>query len=145
MLVPWRDEPQNNDGTVDPNRLIILIKFYQVINAIFVSSWHSGSEIVAVTLPALCEFVWVLARGYRREAREIIGAIRHLVDSATVSADRPAVDVGLAVMAGGGDFADGVIAFEGRRLGGTFFASFDRTATELIAATGGETHLLPDP
>jgi predicted nucleic-acid-binding protein len=60
------------------------------------------AEIVAVTLPALCEFVWVLARGYRREVGEIIGAIRHLVDSATVSTDRPAVDVGLAVMAAGG-------------------------------------------
>lgn len=103
-----------------------------------------NAEIVAVTLPALCEFVWVLARGYRREVSEIIGAIRHLVDSATVSTDRPAVDASLAVMAAGGDFADGVIAFEGRRLGGTFFASFDRTATELIAATGGEPHLLSD-
>ena len=47
-----------------------------------------NAEIVAVTLLALCGFVWVLARGYRREVSEIIGAIRLLVDSATVSADR---------------------------------------------------------
>jgi predicted nucleic-acid-binding protein len=103
-----------------------------------------NAEIVAAPLAALCEFVWVLARGYRREVGEIIGAIRHLVDSARVSTDRPAVDAGLAVMAAGGDFADGVIAFEGRRLGGTLFTSFDRGAIELIAATGGETHLLSD-
>jgi len=97
---------------------------------------------VAVTFPTLCEFVWVLARGYNREAREIIEAIRRLVESATVRADRPAVDAGLAVLEAGGDFADGVIAFEGRRLGGMVFTSFDRAATELIAATGGETKLL---
>jgi predicted nucleic-acid-binding protein len=100
------------------------------------------AEIVAVTLPTLCELVWVLARGYKREAREIIEAIRRLVESATVRVDRPAVGAGLAVLEAGGDFADGVIAFEGRRLGGTVFTSFDRAATELIAATGGETHLL---
>lgn len=100
------------------------------------------AELVAVTLPTLCEFVWVLARGYKREAREIIEAIRRLVESATVRADRPAVDAGLAVLEAGGDFADGVIAFEGRRLGGMVFTSFDRAATELIAATGGETKLL---
>jgi len=100
------------------------------------------AELVAVTFPTLCEFVWVLARGYNREAREIIEAIRRLVESATVRADRPAVDAGLAVLEAGGDFADGVIAFEGRRLGGMVFTSFDRAATELIAATGGETKLL---
>jgi hypothetical protein len=39
-------------------------------------------------------------------------------------------------------FADGVIATEGRRLGGLVFTSFDRRAIELIAATGAETRLL---
>jgi predicted nucleic-acid-binding protein len=100
------------------------------------------AELVAVTLPTLCEFVWVLTRGYGVEAAAIATAIRRLVDSASVQADRPAVDAGLAVFEAGGDFADGVIAFEGRRLGGQVFASFDRKAVELIAATGAETRLL---
>jgi predicted nucleic-acid-binding protein len=100
------------------------------------------AELVAVTLPTLCEFVWVLARGYGVEVGAIATAIRRLVDSASVQADRPAVDAGLAVFEAGGDFADGVIAFEGRRLGGQVFASFDRKAVELIAATGAETRLL---
>ena len=101
-----------------------------------------GAEIVAVALPTLCEFVWVLARGYGVEAGAIETAIRRLVDSASVRADRPAVDAGLAVFEADGDFADGVIAFEGRRLGGSIFTSFDRRAVELIAATGAETRLL---
>jgi len=65
-----------------------------------------------------------------------------LVDSATVRVDRRAVEAGLAVFEAGGDFAAGVIAFEGRRLGGSVFASFDRRAVELIAATGAQTRLL---
>jgi hypothetical protein len=56
--------------------------------------------------------------------------------------DRPAVDAGLAVFEAGGDFADGVIGFEGRRLGRPIFTSFDRRAIELVAATGAKTGLL---
>ena len=50
-----------------------------------------GAEIVAVALPTLCEFVWVLARGYGEEARAIATAIRRLVDSASVRVDRKSV------------------------------------------------------
>ena len=100
------------------------------------------AELVVVTLPALCEFVWVVGRGYRRPAQEIIDALRRLLGSATVSVDWPAVEAGLNMLAAGGDFADGVIAFEGRRRGGVVFASFDGDAVKLIGAAGGETHLL---
>jgi predicted nucleic-acid-binding protein len=101
-----------------------------------------GAEAVAVTLPALCEFVWVLTRGYKRSAAEVAAALRKLVESASVLVDRPAVEAGLAILERGGDFADGVIAFEGRRVGGRVFTSFDRDAVELIDATGGEARLL---
>jgi predicted nucleic-acid-binding protein len=100
------------------------------------------AELIAVTLPGLCEFVWVLTRGYRCAASEVLGMIRSLLDSATVQVDRPAVEAGLAVLEAGGDFADGVIAFDGRRLGGEVFVSFDPKAVELIASAGGEARLL---
>jgi len=100
------------------------------------------AEIVVLTLPTLREFVWVLARGYRRPAADIASAVRRLAAPAAVRVDRPAVEAGLAMLEAGGDFADGIIALEGRRLGGTVFASFDRKAVELVAAAGGETHLV---
>ncbi len=100
------------------------------------------ADLVAVTLPALCEFVWVLMRGYKRNAAEVAAAVRKLVRSGSVVVDRPAVEAGLAILEGGGDFADGIIAFEGRRAGGCVFASFDRDAVALIGATGGEARLL---
>src|SRR5688572_23893794 len=103
----------------------------------------SGAEIVAVPLPVLCEYVWVLLRSYGRNAAEIAASIRDLTDSANVRLDRPAVEAGLAALEAGGDFADGVIAFEGHRLGGPIFVSFDRDAVDLIAASGAEIRLLP--
>ncbi len=42
----------------------------------------------------------------------------------------------------GGGFAGGVIAFDGRRLGGDVFTTFDRKAARLIQASGGTVNLL---
>jgi predicted nucleic-acid-binding protein len=56
--------------------------------------------------------------------------------ASNVQANRPAVDAGLAVLEAGGDFADGVIAFEGQWLGGETFVSFDKQAVGLLQAQG---------
>ena len=97
-----------------------------------------AAELVCVPVVALCEFVWVLKRGYRYDDETITSAIRVLMASATVRVDRPAVEAGLAMLSAGGDFADGCIAFEGSRLGGEVFCSFDRQAVRLVQAGGGE-------
>jgi predicted nucleic-acid-binding protein len=94
----------------------------------------ADADLVAVTLPTMCELVWVLSRGYDIPSVEIAGAIRRLLDAANVAADRPAAEAGLAMLDAGGDFADGVIAHEGRWLGAEIFASFDRKAVKLMEA-----------
>jgi predicted nucleic-acid-binding protein len=100
------------------------------------------AEAVAATLPSICEFAWVLIRGYNRTPAEVASAIQKLIESASVLVDRPAAEAGLAVLERGGDFADGVIAFDGRRAGGKVFTSFDQEGVELIGAIGGEARLL---
>lgn len=100
------------------------------------------AESVVVSVTALCEFAWVLMRGYGRSAAEVAAAVRKLIGSAKVVVDRPVVEAGLAVLDQGGDFADGVIAFDGRRLGGQVFTSFDKEAVKLVGTTGGQTRLL---
>ena len=129
--------------TADTNVLVRAAVRDEPRQARIAANTLARAEIVAVPLPVLCEFVWVLLRRYGRTADEIAASIRDLADSANIRLDRPAVDAGLAILEAGGDFADGVIAFEGRRLGGPVFASFDRRAVELIAATGAETFPLP--
>jgi predicted nucleic-acid-binding protein len=43
---------------------------------------------------------------------------------------------GLAVFNAGGDLADGLIAYEGKWLGGETFCSFDKRAVSLVAKQG---------
>jgi len=100
------------------------------------------ADVVALALPALCELVWVLSRGYKIPTAEIAAAIRRLIDGANVVVNRPAVEAGLAVLEAGGDFADGVIAYEGRWLGANIFVSFDREAVQLIERQGEAARLL---
>ena len=100
------------------------------------------ADIVAVSLQALCEFVWVLARQYETARADISAAIRALMNTENVVINRPAVEAGLSVFAAGGDFADGVIAYEGSFLGGEIYVSFDRKAVKVLSAQGHSTHLL---
>jgi predicted nucleic-acid-binding protein len=100
------------------------------------------ADVVALTLPALCELVWVLAQGYKIPRADIAEAIRRLVNGANAAANLPAVEAGLALLDSGGDFADGVIAFEGGWLGAETFVSFDQTAVKLMGARGVSAQLL---
>ncbi len=94
------------------------------------------AELVALTLPTLCELAWVLSRGYKIPADEVSEGLRRLIDAANVAVDRPAAEAGLAHLDAGGDFADGVIAFEGASLGADAFVSFDKSAVKLALAQG---------
>jgi predicted nucleic-acid-binding protein len=70
-------------------------------------------------------------------------AIRRLINGANVVINRPATEAGLALLDAGGDFADGVIAYEGSWLGADTFVSFDKKAVKLIEAQGRSAQLLP--
>jgi len=94
------------------------------------------ADLVALTIPTLCELVWVLAQGYRISTGEIAEAIRRLINGDNVVVNRPAAEAGLAMLDAGGDFADGVIAYEGNWLGADTFVSFDRKAVKLLEARG---------
>jgi predicted nucleic-acid-binding protein len=128
--------------TADTNILVRAAVIDDPAQAVMAVDLLRNADVIAVTLPALCEFAWVLGRGYQWSAIEIHGFIETLIRSPTVLIDRPAVEAGLTLLAAGGDFADGVIAFDGRRRGGEVFASFDRRAVDLVAAQGGKTRLL---
>jgi predicted nucleic-acid-binding protein len=100
------------------------------------------AELIALTLPALCELVWVLSQGYKISTSEISEAVRRLMNAANVVANRPAVEAGLAHLDAGDDFADGVIAYEGSWLGAESFVSFDKKAVKLVEAQGASARLL---
>ncbi len=94
------------------------------------------AEVIAVSLVSLCEFVWVLQRVYDFGVQDIAAALESLLNARNVSVNRPAVELGLELFRAGGDFADGLIAYEGAFLGGETFMSFDKRAVNLLAKRG---------
>ena len=100
------------------------------------------ASMIAVATPCLCELVWVLRRVYGFPPSAVSAAIRTLLAARNVETNRPAAEVGLAMVDAGGDFADGVIAYEGQWLGAETFVSFDKKAVDVLKAQGVAARLL---
>lgn len=128
--------------SVDTNILVRAVVLDDPIQSQAALQCLTQAKVIAIALPCLCEFVWVLKRVYGFSSGDVAGAIGALLASANIRVNRPAVDAGLSVLEAGGDFADGVIAFEGRWLGGTTFVSFDREAVAILSAQSIEARVL---
>lgn len=127
---------------VDTNVLVRAVVRDDPKQATIAAAVLTDAELIAVALPCLCEFVWVLLRVYGFQQADAASAIRALLAAANVEVNRPAVEAGLLVLDAGGDFADGVIAYEGNWLGGETFVSFDKKAVARLTAQGQSTRLL---
>ena len=128
--------------TVDTNVLVRAVVRDDEKQARVAAQLLKDAEIIAVSLPCLCEFVWVLRRAYDIGRHDIAAALDALLDAGNVVVNRPAVEAGLAILKAGGDFADGLIAYEGSWLGGETFVSFDGKAVALIGKQGQQARLL---
>lgn len=126
----------------DANLLVRAIIADDPAAAVVARRQFENCQVVTITIVSLCEFVWVSTTTYKSPRLAVASVIRNLMSDPKVVCDRDAVDACLAMLEQGGDFADGVIACEGRRLGGTVFATFDRKAASLIAAQGHAVDLL---
>jgi predicted nucleic-acid-binding protein len=128
--------------TADTNILVRAVTEDHAVQSRAAQSALQAAETVAVSISALCELVWVLSQGYKIKSSDIAETLRGLLISANVVVDQPAAQAGLAMLDAGGDFADGVIAYEGRWLGAETFVSFDRKAVRLMNDQGRSAHLL---
>lgn len=122
--------------TVDTNVLVRALVRDDAKQAGAADKVLKQATLIAVPLPVLCEMFWVLRRLYAFEPALIATAIRALLDTENVVVNRPAVEAGLALLEAGGDFTDGVIAYEGTWLGGQTFVSFDKKAVALLKKQG---------
>lgn len=127
---------------VDTNVLVRAAVQDDAKQAAMASKLLKEAELVAIALPCLCEFVWVLRRVYGLTSSDAVQAIKALMAARNVEMNRLAVEAGLKVLEAGGDFADGVIAHEGRWLGAQTFVSFDKKAVALVSAQGEEARWL---
>jgi predicted nucleic-acid-binding protein len=127
---------------VDTNVLVRAVVRDDRVQGQIAAKWLRNSSPLVVALSALCELVWVLRRVYGFKAAEVADTIRALTSADNVESNRPAVEAGLAMLDAGGDFADGVIAYEGRWLGAETFVSFDKKAVEMLKAQGVSARML---
>lgn len=128
--------------TIDTNVLVRAVLQDDAQQAGKAATLLQEAALIAVPLPCLCEMAWVLLKGAKLSRADVAQAIRALSSSDKVVMNRPAVEAGLAMLESGGDFADGVIAFEGSWLGGEVFVSFDKKAVALLQARGHTARLL---
>jgi len=128
--------------TVDTNVLVRAVVRDDIAQADAAIQILTDATLIMVALPCLCALVWVLRRVYGFQSGDVAAAIRALLATANVEVNRPAAEAGLSVLEAGGDFADGVIAYEGNWLGGETFVSFDKKAVALLTAQGQSAHLL---
>ncbi len=128
--------------TADTNILIRVLAEDHPEQTALAKAALTAAEMVAIPTIALSEAVWVLRSGYGLSASAVAAIVRRLLENGRIEVDRQLAEVGLAMLEAGGDFADGVIAHEGRRLGGEVFVSFDRQAVRLLQARGEKAQLL---
>ena len=121
---------------VDTNILLRVLLADDATQGPLAKKLMESAESVAISIHALCELAWVLASRQAMSRAEIAASIRGLIETRNVMVNRPAVEAGLAILDGGGDFADGAIAFEGQVLGGSTFVSFDKQAVKLVQRSG---------
>jgi predicted nucleic-acid-binding protein len=122
--------------TADTNLLLRAILEDEPLQAREAQRLMERAELIAIPLSVLCEVVWTMRRLYKRSTNEIADAVETILRVVTVVTERPAAEAGLAVLRGGGDFADGVIAWQGLALGGTVLATFDKTAVRVLNSCG---------
>ena len=128
--------------TVDTNVLVRLVMADDEPQARRAARLFGNADLVAVGLQSMVELVRVLRGSYGLTCDDVVRAVRALLATEKVRSDRAAIEAGLAALQAGGDFADGVIALEGARLGGESFVSLDEQAVANLSASGYETLLL---
>ena len=128
--------------TLDTNVVVRLAVQDDPVQAAVALQALQKASLIAVPATVFCEMVWVLLRGYRYTPVQVAHAVRTLMQVRNVVCNTPAILAGLALLEAGGDFADGVIAFEGELLGGEEFVSFDQQAVKLIKGHKRKARLL---
>ena len=128
--------------TADTNVLIRAVVQDDPVQSKIAARLLTEAKLITIALPSLCEFVWVLRKIYDYKTTDICATIRVLLATNNVKMNNPAVEAGLNVLEAGGDFADGVSAYEGSWLGADTFVSFDKKAVKILSSQGISARLL---
>jgi predicted nucleic-acid-binding protein len=119
---------------VDTNVLVRYLTWDDEEQAVEAAAVLESGDVIVISTIVLCELVWVLKRAYRYAGGEIVDTVRRLIQSHIVEIDRPTAEVGLRMLARGGDFADGVIQYDASRARCNRVVTFDQDFARLSAS-----------
>jgi predicted nucleic-acid-binding protein len=119
---------------VDTNVLVRYLTWDAEEQAIEAATIIERGDVIVISTIVLCELVWVLKRAYRYAAAEIVEIVRRLIQTRNIEVDRPAAEIGLQMLARGGDFADGVIQYDAARAKCDRMVTFDQNFARLSTA-----------
>lgn len=101
-------------------------------------------QVAGFVLPTtvLVETVWVLIQSYQLSKADVLAVLASFVDQAQkLIINHDEVQAGLAMLAVGGDFADGINQFLGKKMGGEVFVTFDKKAISKLSKLNEQAYL----
>ncbi len=111
---------------VDTNVLVRYFTWDDEKQALAAAKILENATVTFVSTIVLCELAWVLKRAYGYGDGQVANAIRQLMLTRSVELDHAAAEIGLRLLAKGGDFADGVIQFDARTAHCDRLVTFDK-------------------
>jgi len=125
---------------VDTNILVRYLTWDDPAQATAAAALLEADAPLWISTVVLCETVWVLRRGHKYTADEIILAIQGLVAPQYIRVeDEEAMNAGFEALRKGADFADGCILNISQRAGARPLITFDQ---KLGRAGGSSVRLL---
>jgi predicted nucleic-acid-binding protein len=128
--------------TADTNVIVRMITRDDPHQARIAAETLDAAERIALPIVTLCETIWLLRQGLRWTSADAARTLRVMLNDPRILADWDLIEAGLDLLEAGGDFADAVIAAEGRKLGAKRFVTFDRRAASRLEASGEPVLLL---
>lgn len=93
-----------------------------------------AAEVVIIPTGVFMETIWVMMSVYKLSRDHVLATLRGIIASIPkIQVRTDEIEAGFAMMVQGGDFADGVHAYMGRKQGGAVFVTFDRRAAKILS------------
>ncbi|MBP3194410.1 MAG: type II toxin-antitoxin system VapC family toxin [Cardiobacteriaceae bacterium] len=127
---------------VDTNILVRTILQDDIHQAKLANDLLLQASLIFISLPCLCELVWVLRSWANFSDEKIALILQKLLKIPNVEVNRVAAQNGIKMLQKGGDFADAIMEYEGNILGADVFYSFDKKAIKLLQDQAKSVQLL---
>ncbi len=100
---------------------------YQLVAPYFLSNGY----VLVIPIHVLCKIVWLLTKSMKLKKELVLGIILSLIELDNVLVDKLLVQAGIEFMKLGGDFADGIIAYETNKYDNSYLLTFDKKAHKI--------------